>query len=282
MFKDGCLVDRKSIEHICNKWQLVRLKEIKNNSFTGNYVAVAHSEKYKTTVVVKILVKKTNELEALKFFNGKGCVKLLDSDLEHSAFLLEYVKPGVSLRTLFPENDFKAIEITTEVIKKLHVKNSINKGKGFKTVNQWLKLLSEFKSKQISEYLLQRARKLSKELLSKKQVLYVLHGDLHHENILSYEKEEWIVIDPKGVIGPLEYEIGRFIMNPIPELLLQSNVKEIIKNRIDRFSEIFGFEKQRIIDWCFVQAILGACWAEQDKNNTSLRYFIEFAEKMGD
>ena len=41
----------------------------------------------------------------------------------------------------------------------------------------------------------------------------VLHGDLHHYNILSAEREPWLAIDPKGIVGEPEYEAAAFLRN---------------------------------------------------------------------
>jgi streptomycin 6-kinase len=230
-------------------------------------------------VVLKILLANTHEPEALRLFNGNGCVRLLDYDSEAKCLLLEYVKPGISLKTLFPDDDHTAIEITAQLIKKIHAKNLLTKAIGFNAIEQWLGLLHNFKSKKISSDLSKKAQQLSEKLLDLKQELYLLHGDLHHENILKSDNT-WIAIDPKGVVGPLEYEVGRFIMNPIPHLLQQSNAKEIIKNRIDKFSKFFDFDKQRLVDWVFVQAVLSACWTEQNGSEDFFNYFIKFAETI--
>ncbi len=229
--------------------------------------------------MLKVLVVNTHEPEALKLFNGKGCVKLLEYDPILRCLLLEYVKPGNSLAGLFPQYDDKAIEITADLIKTLHAQDLLNHAIGFKTVNQWLDLLHGFKSKKISSVMLKKSQQLSKDLLGLKQKLYFLHGDLHHENILN-NGNRWIAIDPKGVIGPLEYEVGRFIMNPIPNLLLESNAKDIVKNRIDKFGELFGFDKQRLVDWAFVQAVLSACWTEEGGSEDFFNYFVKFAKTI--
>ena len=272
------------VNDISSKWQLSNLRTLVPLSLTNNYVAVAYSAIYKTDVVLKVLLANTHEPEALMLLNGDICVKLLDYDPATKCMLLEYITPGTTLKPFFPEEDYKAIEIAADVIKNLHEKNLIPQAKrdDFKTVNQWLDLLYTFKSKKIPEWLLEKAKLLATKLLSMPQELYLLHGDLHHENIILKSTNSWIVIDPKGVIGPLEYEVGRFLMNPMPDLLKQPNAKEIIRNRINKFSEIFGFEKQRLIDWAFAQAILSVCWAEQGENEKSFNYFMKFAETVDD
>ena len=103
----------------------------------------------------------------------------------------------------------------------------------------------------------------------------MLHGDLHHDNILQ-TANNWVVIDPKGVIGEPAYEVAAFIRNPIPELLNHADAPNIILNRITRFSEALKLSERRIIDWCFVQAVLAWVWALEDSCDTT--YFEQLTK----
>lgn len=89
----------------------------------------------------------------------------------------------------------------------------------------------------------------------------MLHGDLRHGNILLQDEDEWVVIDPKGVLGESAYEVGAFIRNPVPELFESSEIKIIIETRIQKISEILQISPQRILAWCFVQTVLARVWA---------------------
>jgi streptomycin 6-kinase len=66
------------------------------------------------------------------------------------------------------------------------------------------------------------------------------------------------------VIGEPAYEVAAFIRNPIPELLNYADAPTIIHNRITRFAESLELPSQRILDWCFVQEVLGWVWAIED------------------
>lgn len=59
-----------------------------------------------------------------------------------------------------------------------------------------------------------------------------------------------------------------FIRNPIPELLTHADATTIIHNRVIRFAEAFELPSQRILDWCFVQAVLSWVWAIEDGCDT--------------
>jgi streptomycin 6-kinase len=111
----------------------------------------------------------------------------------------------------------------------------------------------------------------------------LLHGDLHNDNILSYGDNRWIAIDPKGVIGDPVYEVGAAIYNPMPETAAPNAAKQIIQARIDVCAETLGFDRQRILDWAFVQVVLRACWALEDgiqDERDDVAYFLKMAENL--
>ncbi len=58
------------------------------------------------------------EAAALMAFSGFGVVEVLSAN--NGLLLLECAVPGVSLKSHFPENDDEAINITANVIKRLH------------------------------------------------------------------------------------------------------------------------------------------------------------------
>jgi len=210
------------------------------------------------------------EALALRAFEGFGVVQVF---LENMGLLiLECAVPGISLKSYFPENDDEAISITANVIKRLH-KAPIPSTHPFPHIKDWLAAL-EGPLKIPASYL-QKSRELRDELLKTAGPDILLHGDLHHDNILQ-NGNDWLVIDPKGVMGEPIYEVAAFIRNPIPELLNHSDAPNIIRNRITRFAQIFELPPQRILHWCFVQGVLAWAWAIEDGCDDS--YFKKLTE----
>jgi streptomycin 6-kinase len=79
------------------------------------------------------------------------------------------------------------------------------------------------------------------ELLPSQEAQVVLHGDLHHYNILS-SGDQWKAIDPKGVIGEPVYETGALLRNPFG-LLDRPNPLKLTERRIAILSELLGFDR---------------------------------------
>jgi streptomycin 6-kinase len=81
--------------------------------------------------------------------------------------------------------------------------------------------------------------------------------------VLRDEHRGWIAIDPKGVIGELEYEIGAALRNPAerPDLLASP---EVIERRLGVFYDALGIDVDRARAWAFAQGVLSAIWSVED------------------
>jgi aminoglycoside phosphotransferase (APT) family kinase protein len=265
------------IKQCAQLWQLKHIKAYDNLSH--NWTAKAYSTKNKKNVVLKICTNKNifqKEKNALQYFNHNSSVKLLAFSDLYNALLLEQIKPGTPLKKLFPEHDQLATQYAADLIQKMHPK-PIENNHTFATVTQWLKRLSTCKHKEIQQHHLDKAQAIAQKLLKIQNKQYVLHGDLHHDNILQ-DATSWKAIDPQGVIGELAYEVGAYMRNPIPELYQHKDIAKIIEQRLETFARLLNIDKQRIAKWSYVQAVLAACWAAED--NLDVTPFIAHAETI--
>jgi streptomycin 6-kinase len=88
----------------------------------------------------------------------------------------------------------------------------------------------------------------------------LLHGDLHHENILWAQEHGWMAIDPKGLRGELEYEVIPFLMNNFP----QQDAVTATKFRVDTFVTELNLQRDRVLSWALCFAVLSAWWSIED------------------
>jgi len=262
------------VNQIANHWQLSNLQALPNLSY-NHVLSCVQNEK---PVILKICFCKKelqSEVNALQAFAGHGCINLLAHNVKLGALLLQDATPRTSLKTLFPAQDEQAVKIISNVITNLQRALIPSHGE-FQNISDLLKTLE--KNWDIPQKYIETARNLSKQLLATTAKQVLLHGDLHHDNILLSKSNQWIVIDPKGVIGDPVYEVGASIRNPIPELLENNDAKNIIQNRINLFADLLNFDKNRISDWSYVQAVLSACWAIEDGHDTA--YCVKFLEVL--
>ncbi len=257
----------KIVEEVSLKWNLSDFKPVENLSY--NYVLSGMQGNQH--IILKLgldIGGLSREVSALKAFAGLRVVKILAE--QPGALLLERAMPGISLKSYFPERDDEAIQMACQVMHQLH-QAPIPSTHTFPHIRDWLEVID--KDWDIPDLYLKKARLLRNDLLETSAPAVLLHGDLHHDNILQQGKA-WVAIDPKGIIGEEAYEVAAFIRNPMPELLDFPNAINIITNRIDQFAKYLELDPTRITQWCFVQSVLAWVWATED--NADPDYFKRF------
>jgi streptomycin 6-kinase len=256
---------------ICQTWQLSDLKLCDNLSY--NFVANVRLQD-NSPAILKLSVPDHefhSSINALEEFCGHGIVDLYKYDLR-GAILMEKLSPGTDLRHL---KEAQAIENTAAIIQQLlSIKTPQN---NFKTIADWAQAFNN--PSPIDNNLITRAQEIYKNLGSDPQSFKLLHGDLHHMNILAAARAPYLAIDPKGIIGPAEYEVGAFLRNPYPQLINHPDLKNLMNYRIQYFAEILNFDPQIIKQWGFAQAILAAVWMSDD-NGSDIDYFIKIANTI--
>jgi streptomycin 6-kinase len=245
------------------RWSIQAMPPFADLSF--NYVAPVTPADGKEAVL-KLGVPHqefTAEMEALSVYDGRGMVKLLAGDPALGAMLLERLQPDALLSSI--PNDEQATSIAVQVMKQL--REPPPSDLRFPTVSIWASGLGRLRERfpgatgPIPELLLERAEALFSELLGSMSAPVLLHGDLHHENILSAQRESWLAIDPKGVVGEAEYEVGAFLRN---RLLLEARPGRLLARRVDQFADELGFDRERVLGWSLAQAVLAAWWSFED------------------
>lgn len=253
-----------------------------------NYVAPA-TRSSGSDVVVKVghpNPELTSEMIALRLFAGRGIARLLEYDLKQGAMLLEYIRPGVPLAEL--EDDDMATRIAADVMRQLWIDAPDDPDHILRTAAGWgrgfQRLRREFGggTGPFSPLLVEQAERLYTDLLASAGPMRLLHGDLHHWNILSAGRQPWLALDPKGLIGEAEYEVGSLTRNRWPG---NSPGKTILQRQAGRrlaiFAEMLGFDRQRMLQWCMAQALLSAWWSYEDHHVVETG-MIAFAEALSD
>ena len=208
------------------------------------------------------------EAEALRLFDGRGTARLLELDLEQGAMLLERLEPGVPLTTV--EDDEEAMSIAAVVLRRLwrpapqnHPFLSVSdRARGFE------RLRRNFGggTGPMPAALVEEAEALFDELLASQDEPALLHGDLHHQNVLAAQREPWLAIDPKGVAGEPAYDTAALLHNPV-ETLKAPRPAKLLGRRIDLLSDELELDRTRIRCWGIAGAVLAAYWGLEDSGH---------------
>jgi streptomycin 6-kinase len=249
----------------------------------------------KQAVVLKVIKQKGDEWhsgEVLAAFNGNGFARVY----EHTpgAVLVERLQPGNSLVEMaLNGKDEEATEILADVIQQIasiestSVKLSTSEIESpnpsatlqlCPTVHDWGKSFDRYLAAgddQIPVHLVEAGQRVFMDLCALQRQPKLLHGDLQHYNVLFDSNRGWLAIDPKGVVGEMEYEVGAVLRNPFerPELFLS---RATIERRLEQFTTRLDVNYERALEWGFAQAVLSAIWTIEDgfvvdATNLSLR-----------
>jgi streptomycin 6-kinase len=243
-------------EAALERWQLVS-----DGTFPHNYSHVEPVRRSDGSEAVLRITPSSLDLDAAEWFGGHGAPRVLEIDRSLGAVLLERVRPGT---TLVDEPEDAVVGAACDVMRALWRAPS---GCAFPSVRDWGRSLAAGT----------RAAGVFAELCDSMADPVVLHGDLHHENVLRAD-DGWLAIDAKGVVGEPAYELGALLRNPKPQLLASSDVTGLLRRRAEALCEALGFDVSRVLGWAFAQAELSAAWSVEDGEDPA--YALAVAERL--
>jgi streptomycin 6-kinase len=215
------------------------------------------------------------EIAALRAFSGCGAVLLLDAAPDLGLLLLERLRPGKTLaRANLPDEAATAAAAT--VLRAL--RRPPPREHDFPTIEDWGAGFARLRARfdggtgPLPPRLVERAGRLYAELCASAAAPVLLHGDLHHTNILAADRAPWLAIDPQGVIGAL-------LRNPFPAILSEPDARSLLARRADQLAAELGFDRQRVRGWAFAQAVLSAVWEVED-HGRDVQAWIAVAELL--
>jgi len=226
---------------------------------------IAYGRREEVPVVLKLVKSRGDEWhsgEVLNAFGGRGMVRV--HEFVGGAMLLERLQPGHSLVHLsVGDGDDEATAVLAEVIGAMSPDASVN---AYPTIHGW--------GKGFARYAASGESRLPADIVSEADRVYtrlsysqtrprLLHGDLQHSNVLFDAERGWVGIDPKGVVGELEFEIGAALRNPFdrPDIFA---APATIERRLSRFAAKLRLDTGRTLAWAFAQAVLSTIWDIED------------------
>jgi streptomycin 6-kinase len=269
-----------TVQTYLQKWELTSEGPVSNLSY--NYVLKV-TDSGGTPLILKLGVPNFdtgNEMVTLQAYNGDGCAKLLKSDPEKGVMLLERLIPGTMLSA--ERDEMVVLENYIKVWKS--IRKPLPDGAATPTIFHWFQGLKNYRSSgdsQIKMEHVQLARECFQQVIVTSKGPELLHGDLHHENILYSEQKGWMAIDPKGVAGDPYFDVVSFLVNQLDS---KPDPKSFLKLRVDTISEQMGLDRGRLLKAGIALGTLFACWGIEDhdpdweKTYQCVKWFIEFLE----
>lgn len=205
-----------------------------------------------------------SEIEALRLCAGQGMVRMIEGDGERGILLMERVRPGIMLSELVTDDE-QATLIAAQVMRQMWRPVPAEYRPRLHSLQSWTQGIHEIRQRfaggtgPYPAWLVENAERIFAEQLASMEDEVLLHGDFHHDNVLSANPEAtaWCIIDPKGLYGERSYDVGQFLLNPNLKLATDPAVQ---RRRIDILTAELGLDKQRVTRWAAAHAVLSSWW----------------------
>lgn len=203
---------------------------------------------------------------ALAHFAGIGAVRLLAADA--GAHLLEYVEgPCLSefyRGTYARESDVAATAVICDLLSQIHGRCSAIPS-GLRPLSAQFQSLFVHSTRSPSNRVLALGAQVARHLLDTEEAPCVLHGDIHHGNIL-LSARGWIAIDPKGLKGERTYDVANVFYNPESSFSPLEDPQRI-EDCTETFALHLGLERRRVLEFAFAYGCLSATWFIEDDHS---------------
>lgn len=191
------------------------------------------------------------EADALGTWDGDGAVRLIANDKKRHALLLEHCRPGTAL------GDAKSVDpiaIVIDLLPRLWKPA----GPPFKSLSteakEWLATLYsdwEAAGRLCERGLVDAAAEFIEHLTINPRENVLVHQDLHGDNIIAAERQPWLAIDPKPLVGEREFSLA-----PIIRSFEFGHSRAEVVERLDRLCLGLRLDRDRVRAWTIAQTVV--------------------------
>ena len=206
--------------------------------------------------------------QLMVWWNGRGAAKVLAH--EDGALLLERATGTQSLTDMSrADQDAQACRIICHTARRLHVAPDASTPM-LTPLEHWFRDLEP--TAQRYGGIMLRCAQAAKILFSCPQDVVVLHGDVHHGNVLDFGPSGWLAIDPKGLLGERGFDYANIFTNPDladPDIGIAIEPSRFTQ-RVNIISEAAGLERERLLLWIAAWCGLSSAWFLQDGGSAAI------------
>jgi streptomycin 6-kinase len=186
-----------------------------------------------------------HEAAALQHYDGRAAVRLLDNDPEANVLLIERCEPGTPL---WDRPEEEANSVAAALLARLWKPPA--PGHPFATLADEATRWAEGLDPQADDQLPRKALELLRELGPSQGEQVVLHQDLHQGNILRAEREPWLAIDPKPLVGEREFDLASLIRDRRFDFDAR-----LVRRRLDFYCSELDLDRERTRGWAIAHAV---------------------------
>ncbi|AGP33704.1 aminoglycoside phosphotransferase family protein [Sorangium cellulosum] len=194
----------------------------------------------------------------MEWWDGDGAARVLAR--EGDAILLERAEGPRSLAEMSRNGeDDEACRILCAVAARLHAPRARPLPE-LVPLTRWFQALEPAATAHGG--VLVRCLEAARALLAEPREVVVLHGDLHHDNVLDFGERGFLAIDPKHLVGERSFDFANIFTNP--DLADPTRPVATEPGRFARRLELValaaGLERTRLLRWILAWTGLSAAW----------------------
>jgi len=191
------------------------------------------------------------------WWDGNGAARVLAH--AECAILMERAETGISLADLAREGqDDETSRTMCVILRKLHAQKAYPP-LALPPLVKWFEPLG--RAAEAQGGILRTAAETASRLLSTQQDISVLHGDMHHDNVLKFGSRGWLAIDPKGLIGERGFDHANIFCNPDDQM---ATMPGRLARQVKVVAEAADLESNRLLSWVLAWAGLSAAFSLED------------------
>ena len=179
---------------------------------------------------------------------------------------MERAVGNLSLANMAKNNqDDEATRIICSVVAKLHRVKHKTPALSLMPLSSWFNALHSAALQHGGVF--RQAADTASELLKNPQEPSILHGDVHHGNILDFGERGWLAIDPKGLWGERGFDYANIFCNPDERIATKPGR---LSQQASIVAKAAGLDRTRLIQWIFAYAGLSAAWHIEDGSSPDI------------
>ncbi|MFG2136331.1 aminoglycoside phosphotransferase family protein [Streptomyces sp. NPDC048650] len=196
-----------------------------------------------------------HEAAALETWDGWGAARLLRSDRDSGALLLERLQSAVSLRSL-PEA--KALLEAAGTVRRLWV--TPEPGHPFDTLaaradEDRSGLRTAGALTRSAAPLVDEASELRGSLPGSSDEQFLLHGAFRQGKVLAGDRTPWLAVGPSPLVGERAYDLASLVLDRFEDLAAGSGAAAAARRRVAKLADSLEVDRDRLRAWTLYHAV---------------------------
>lgn len=236
------------VERLCSSWS-IEIGEVLVDVDGISWIATVGSD-----AILKVgwpHREAAYEAAGLRFFDGQGAVRLRRSSEDGFALLMERCLPGHDLWAIGVD---EGNAVAAEVLRRLWRPAGHNHGFELLSdvVEEWMR---SWPSGEYPSAMVAAASEIARSLCATQPEIVVLHGDFHPGNVLRAQRDGWLAIDCKPMVGEPAYDLAQYLADRADAArALSDPIGELVR-QIGSFAKDLALDTRRIAGWAVVKSI---------------------------